>query len=174
MIRNSSLTARRARCCRWVGAVAIAAAAGAPLTAAASEAGRASTAGAAAAGVMYGGFTPQDAPVVVELSRDRRKVVRASIGLRLDCTSGLLFNLPDEYQNMPLSRRGRFGASFGPTKVDRDDGTSTEFQGSVKGATNARRTKLSGTWRLIATDRDAAGAVTDTCDSGTIAWRVKQ
>ena len=38
--------------------------------------------------VVFGGLTPQQWPVVVEISRDRRKVVRTAIGLPVTCTSG--------------------------------------------------------------------------------------
>ena len=48
-----------------------------------------------------------------------------------------------------------------------DDGTSIEFEGAVSGAFNKARTKASGRWSLKVTERDAAGTVTDTCDSGS-------
>jgi hypothetical protein len=147
----------------------------APLAAAASDTGAARAAGAAARGVVYGGFTAQDWPVVVEVSKDRRRVVRTAIGLTLTCApSGFTVRIGDEYRNLPLSKKGRFSESFGPERMTNPDGTSTEFQGSVTGTTNAKRTKMSGTWQFTAVERDAAGAVTDTCDSGKAAWTAKQ
>jgi hypothetical protein len=172
--RDLRRTAGWARSVRWVGAVGVAVAAATPLAAAASEAESARVGRAAAPGVVYGGLTPQSWPVVVEVSKDKRKVVTASIGLLLTCTSGLSFGFPDGYRNVPLSKKGRFTASFGPTKLDHPDGTSTDLQGSVTGAMNSKRTTMSGTWQVIGVDHDAAGVVTDTCDSGKVAWKAKQ
>jgi hypothetical protein len=159
---------------RWVSAVGVAVAVAMPLTAAASEAGSARVGKPTAPGVVYGGFTPQNWPVVVEVSKDKRRVVRASIGLLLTCTSGVSFGFPDGYRNVPLSKKGRFSASFGPIPLAHPDGTSTDLQGSVTGATNAKRTTMSGTWQITWVDHDAAGVVTDTCDSGKVAWKAKQ
>jgi hypothetical protein len=176
VVRSSSCLRRtlgRAQSFRRVSAVGVAVAVAMSLTAAASEAGSAGI-GKTAPGVVYGGFTPQNWPVVVEVSKDKRKVVRASIGLLLTCTSGVSFGFPDAYQSVPLSKKGRFSASFGPIPIAHADGTSTDLQGSVTGATNARRTTMSGTWQVTGVDHDAAGAVTDTCDSGKVAWKAKQ
>jgi hypothetical protein len=130
--------------------------------------------GAVAAGVVYGGLTSQRHPIVLEVSRNGREVVRAAIAIRLQCTSGGGATVPDGYTRLTLTAGGRFRASFGPNVTRNDDGTTTDWEGSVRGAFNASRTRASGTWQLQATDRDAAGAVTDTCNSGSIAWRAKQ
>jgi hypothetical protein len=55
-----------------------------------------------------------------------------------------------------------------------DDGTTTDFEGTISGSFNKARTKASGKWSFKATDHDAAGAVTDTCDSGSVSWSAKQ
>jgi hypothetical protein len=152
MFRSRGSRRRNCGCPRsvwWIGAVGTAMAVAMPLTAAASDTGRARATGAAARGVVYGGFTPQDWPVVVEVSKDRRRVVRTAIGLTLTCApSGLTARIGDEYRNLPLSKNGRFSDSFGPNRMSNPDGTSTEFQGSVTGTTNAKRTKMSGTWQV--------------------------
>jgi hypothetical protein len=176
VVRSSRCLRRtlgRARSFRRVGAVGVAVAVATSLTVAPSEAGSARI-GKAAPGVVYGGVTPQNWPVVIEVSKDKRKVVRASIGLLLTCTSGVSFGFPDAYRRVPLSKKGRFNASFGPMPIAHADGTSTDLQGSVTGATNANRTTMSGTWQVTGVDHDAAGAVTDTCDSGKVAWKAKQ
>ena len=154
--------------------IGVALAAAALLTAVPSEADSARVGRAATPGVMYGGFTPQDWPVVVEVSKDRRKVANASIGLLLTCTSGASFGYPDKYRNLPLSKKGRFSESFGPSRINNPDGTWTDLQGSVTGAMNSKRTTMSGTWQVTGVEHDAAGVVTDTCDSGKVAWKAKQ
>jgi hypothetical protein len=158
-----------------MGALAVAVVLGVPLVASASSHGLANGAAQRApAGVSYGGITPQSWPVVIEVSKNRKRVLVASIGLSLPCTSGGLLNLPDGYGNVRLTKKGRFGASFGPTSVRNDDGTTTDVEGSMSGKFNARRTKVSGRWRLKLTDHDVSGAVTDTCDSGIVRWSAKQ
>jgi hypothetical protein len=126
------------------------------------------------AGAAYGGVTPQQWPVLIELNKNRKKVARAAIGLSLNCTSGGLLNLPDRYTSMRIAKNRKFGAAFGPETIRNDDGTTTDLEGSMSGRLNAARTKVSGKWQLKLTNHDATGAVTDTCDSGTVRWKAKQ
>jgi hypothetical protein len=123
--------------------------------------------------VSYGGVTSQDFPVVVDVNRRRSRVVRAVIAIRLSCTAGGFVVTPDGYTKLSI-RRGKFSASFGPTPQRNPDGTTTDFEGTISGTFNSKRTKVSGTWAFKATFRDAAGAVTNTCDSGSVSWRAKQ
>jgi hypothetical protein len=129
---------------------------------------------AAAAGTVYGGATSQDLPVVIELNKRRTKVVRAHVALRLSCTAGGSTTQSDVYKGVKVSKKGKFSSAFGPVVNRNDDATTTDVQGSISGKLNATRTKVSGTWQLKLTFHDAAGAVTDTCDSGKISWKGKQ
>jgi hypothetical protein len=129
---------------------------------------------AAAAGVIYGGMTSQQFPVVLEVSKNRRRVLNAIIGIRATCTSGDTVTGPDNYRRLSISKKGKFSASFGPVTLRHDDGTTTDVEGSIRGTFNATRTQASGKWRLKGTYHDGTGAVTDTCDSGSISWRAKQ
>jgi hypothetical protein len=129
---------------------------------------------AAAGGTVYGGTTAHGFPVVIETSKNGRKVVDSTIAIFMTCSSGAAVTLPDGYRGLPVSKKRKFGASFGPTTARNDDGTTTDFEGSVSGAFNKARTKVTGKWSLKATDRDAAGGVTDTCDSGSVSWSAKQ
>jgi hypothetical protein len=146
-----------------------------PLAAAARPQHASSRAAAAGAGGrVYGGASAQDFPVVIETSKNGRKVVKALIALDLSCTSGASISLPDDYSALSVSKKRKFSGSFGPETIRNNDGTSTDFEGSVSGAFNKARTKVSGTWSLKATEYDATGAVTDTCDSGSISWTATQ
>ena len=127
----------------------------------------------AAAGTILGGQTSQDWPIVLEMNKTGSQVVSASAGLRLTCTSGGIVNLPDGYQRLKVSSAGKFSASFGPITRRNDDGTTTDFEGSITGKFNKARTKVSGKWEFKGTDHDAAGAVTDTCSSGSVSWSAK-
>jgi hypothetical protein len=155
-------------------AVAITAAAGVPLTASASPHGDGLSArSAAATGVVYGGRTPQGWPVVVELSKNRRRVVQTVIGLDVPCTSGDFIFTADPYTNLAVNKKRKFRASFGPYTTRHDDGTTADSEGSVSGRLNRARTRVSGRWHLKITLYDTAGALTDTC-SVSVSWSAKQ
>jgi hypothetical protein len=171
MLRLVSESARRLG---WVGAGAAVVVAAVPLTAAAVPRRAAPRAhSAATVGAVYGGFTSQNYPVVVEFNKSRRRVVRAGVGLHLSCATGGGFSLPDRYADVKVSKKGRFSSSFSDTERN-DDGTTTDLEGSFNGALNKARTKVTGKWTEKTTQRDASGAVTDTCDSGSISWTAKQ
>jgi hypothetical protein len=133
----------------------------------------AAAAPAAASARVLGGVTSDDWAVVVEINKSGKQVVQTSAGLSLTCTSGGHVSLPDQYKKLTISKKGKFGGSFGPLPSTHPDGTKTLFEGSISGKTNKARTKASGKWQLKATDYDAAGAVTDTCDSGSVSWKAK-
>ena len=125
-------------------------------------------------GVVFGGRTMQSWPIVIEVSKDARQVVRADVGLHLQCTTGMFINTPDNYRQLPLSTTGRFGTSFANNGVDFGNGQKADIAGSVKGQLNARRTSGTGTWALKIVIHDATGAAVDTGDSGLKTWKVKQ
>jgi hypothetical protein len=128
---------------------------------------------AAAPARVLGGMTSDGWGVVVDINKSGKQVVQTSIGLNLNCTSGGIVPLPDVYRKLKISKKGKFGASFGPVTSTNPDGTTTAFEGSMSGKANKARTKAAGKWQLKATDMAATGAVTDTCDSGSVSWRVK-
>ena len=129
---------------------------------------------AAAGGTVYGGDTAQGFPVVIETSKNGRRVVDATIAIRMTCTSGGAATVPDGYRGLAVNKKRKFKASFGPTTSRNDDGTTTDFEGTISGRFNKARTKASGKWSVKGTDHDATGAITDTCDSGGITWTAKQ
>jgi hypothetical protein len=137
-------------------------------------AGYATAKTAVPSGVVFGGRTAQSWPIVIEVSKDARQVVRADVGLRLQCTSGDFTNQSDNYRKLPLSTTGRFSASFAQNGIDVGNGQKADFAGSMKGKLNARRTSGTGTWSLKFVVHDGTGAVVDTCDSGVVTWKVKQ
>jgi hypothetical protein len=125
-------------------------------------------------GVVFGGRTAQSWPIAIEVSKDARQVVRADVGLHLQCTAGGGVNQFDNYRKLPLSATGSFSSSFAQNGVDVGSGQKADFAGSMKGKLNARRTSGTGTWSLKFVVHDATGAVVDTCDSGVVTWKVKQ
>ena len=111
---------------------------------------------------------------MLETARKGKQVARATIAIRMTCTAGGSFTMPDFFQRLSVSRSGKFGATFGPETIRNNDATTTDFEGSVSGRFNSSRTRVSGKWTIKATFHDAAGVVTDTCDSGSISWSAKQ
>jgi hypothetical protein len=157
-----------------LGAVAIAAVA-VPVTATASSHVASPYAhNSAAAGLVYGGLTSQGWPVVIEVSKNRRRVARATAALHLTCTDGASGSLTDSYGRLLVNKRRKFSARFGPTHVRQDDGTISDFAGSISGTFNRARTRVSGKWRLQITDHDSSGAVIHECGSGSVRWSAKQ
>jgi hypothetical protein len=122
---------------------------------------------------VYGGHAKDDFPVVIEVSKNRHQIVRASIAIRLQCSACGFFTVTDSYIKLPVNKKGKFGVVYGPETVRNDDGTTTDFEGSISGAFNAARTKVLGTWQTKMTSHDGTGAVTDTCDSGVVSWNAK-
>jgi hypothetical protein len=166
----------------WVsGACAAAAAAGTAASAAdALErggrhlAGPAATAKGTASGTVYGGVTPQNWPIIVELDRQATKVRRIVTGLDMTCTSKENFGTTDGFTNVKLNSRNRFKATFGPQRIDAA-GTPAEIQGAITGRRSKDRSSMKGTWTYKVTFYDAGGTtVTDTCDSGLVAWKARQ
>lgn len=127
----------------------------------------------AAVGNTYGGLSAQGQSLFVDMNATRRKVVRSALTLELTCTSGSEFWFKDKYFDLSVSRRGTFRTSFGPVTERNADGTTSDYQGRITGALNDTRTRLTGTWRIVVTEHDAAGALTDTCDSGSVSWKAK-
>lgn len=130
-------------------------------------------ASAASTGSTYGGTTGQSFPVIVQLSKTGKEVTKSVIALRLTCTSGGVFTVPDGYLKMPISKTGKFSAAFGPTTSTTTDGTKFDVQGKMSGALNKARTSITGMWQLTITNHDATGAVTDTC-TATVHWTARQ
>jgi hypothetical protein len=157
-----------------VGAVTCALLIGSPMIPAAMAGPAGARTPNAATGNTYGGVTPQGEPIVVVMTANRRKVVRALTVLDMTCTSGDTGLVTDGYRQLSVSKKGRFGYTFGPTTERNDDGTTSDFLGRVSGKLNPSKTKITGTWSYTITERDATGAVTDTCTSGSVTWTAKQ
>lgn len=135
----------------------------------------------AAAGVVYGAETSPGYPVVIELSKTGRKVVKASIGLELKCQMPPDVTLPDAIRNVPVSRTGRFRTSQPVTRIDADPATgqpALDVSASVIGRVNKARTRITGTWQrkivIYNAGDPATSGVFDTCDTGALRFTAKQ
>ena len=157
-----------------VAGVAISAAVVIPLGASASpHRDGASARSAAATGLVYGGVTPQGWPVVVELKKNQRRVVQSRFGFDLRCPDGGIYSEWSRFDDLAVNKQRKFRGSYGPDTFRYDDGTTSDWEGSMSGRLNRARSKMSGTAQMKVTYFDNAGAVTDTC-SASVSWTAKQ
>ena len=125
-------------------------------------------------GHVYGGVTPQNWPIVVDLDKTQTKVARIVIGLDMTCTSNENFGTTDGFTDVKINSKNRFKATFGPQKIDAA-GTPAQIEGAITGRRSKDRTSIKGTWNYKVTFFDAAGTtVTDTCESGLVSWKAEQ
>jgi hypothetical protein len=127
---------------------------------------------AVAEAATYGGFSAQNWPISVEVSRDRREVKRVGMGFELNCTSGIRVDL-DRYSDIVLHRNGRFSATYSNSRNNLPNGNYYIYGGNVSGRLNRSHTGISGTMNLHYTAYDAANAVIDNCDSGEVKWKAR-
>jgi hypothetical protein len=148
---------------------------------AAAQAATSSTA-TVARGFFFGGVTAAGYPVVIQLSKTGKKVVKATIGLELTCQTPGDITLPDSFTNLPISAAGKFAHSYGPEEIAADPATGVskvQVSGSIAGRwANRAHTRIKGTWtqKIVAISAaDPTGAtILDTCDSGVVPYRVDQ
>jgi hypothetical protein len=134
----------------------------------------ASAAPQAPGGFAFGGITPQSWPVVVALNKARDVVEQVVIGLDMTCTSGDTFGTSDGFQALKLSKKGRFGTTFGPERIDAG-GVPADVESKVIGRMLKGRASMRGVWSLKITIFDAAGTTAlDTCESGLVSWTAVQ
>ena len=134
------------------------------LTAAPSEA-------AAPTGSYYGGETPQQWPVVVQVAKDGKSVTKLVVALTLKCSSGDPIVNRDRFDKLKLTASGKFEDNYGPTTIDNGDGTTTDYRGSVAG--KVTKGKVTATSRLSGDFYDATGMLLYSCDSGKVNWTAK-
>jgi len=121
-----------------------------------------------AADVTYGGRTAAKWPVMVQLSRDGRQVTYAAAAWSANC-SGARYTDTEEFEEIPVSRSGRFSQSY--DTGDFQDGTATvHAAASIDGKLNKQRTKIAGKVRVMFSVKDATEGVDLTCDTGIVAY----
>jgi hypothetical protein len=131
-------------------------------------------AGTPSPGHVYGGVTPQNWPIVVDVNKDQTKVNRIVIGLDMTCTSNENFGTTDGFTDVKFNSKGRFKTSFGPQRIDAA-GVPADIQGAITGRRSKDRRSIKGTWNYKVIFYDAAGTnVVDTCDSGLVSWKAEQ
>jgi hypothetical protein len=131
-------------------------------------------------GTVFGGVTAQDYPVVIQMSKTFRKVVRADIGLDLACQMPPDITIPDGVKNISVSRTGSFAAEQPVTRVPADPVAGVpalDISARLTGKINKAHTSIKGTWQrkvVIYNPADpTATQVLDSCDTGVLHYTAK-
>lgn len=123
-----------------------------------------------APGRSFAGLTSDGRPIVVERSRDGRMLDSLWVSWFAPCQSGGAWGIGEQLLRFRVSRTGRFGEPF-TDDVQPPEGGTRVFAYLLRGL--ARTTRLSGTFRVEVTDKDAAGATTDSCDTTLLSWSAR-
>ena len=126
---------------------------------AAKSSARHATKRVAKTGGVFGAVRDDGLPVVIQVSRDGREVVRMAATVPLRCQpSGNMLVLPAAFAHVPIAASGAFQAS-----VEAHEGDMT-LVSSVTGRFNPAMTAVTTTWTMKVTGPNAGA--TDTCESG--------
>ena len=102
---NAALDTSRLRC---AGVLAAAAVLCGPIAeSAASHRDASGARKAPAPGVAFGGTTSQDFPIVIETAKKGKQVARATVAIRMTCTAGGSFTMPDFFARLTVKRSFR-------------------------------------------------------------------
>ena len=130
------------------------------------ETGELKWTGRSARGRVYAGQTTQGMPMVVELDKARRTVDEVRFGWAGPCTPSGSFTIGDRISDFDITNN-RFGDSFQST-FDVGGGAKVVVDYALDG--RLRKSKAAGSVSVKFIRTDAAGAVTETCDSGRLDW----
>jgi hypothetical protein len=120
-----------------------------------------------AADVTFGAKTSAKWPVMLQLSRDGRQVAYAAAAWTAPCFGG--FGDTEEFTHIPVSSRRTFAKSY--DTGDFQDGSATvRSAASLTGKINKRRSKITGTVRVMFSVKDPANSVDETCDTGVVKY----
>jgi hypothetical protein len=120
-------------------------------------------------GVVYGGRSSEEEPVVVRVDAKRRRVTDLLASWRTStCTPPSMYRYPERLGGFPLASTGRFGDSWGED-YPMDGGGKRHFAYQLAGRVTSKAVK--GTLRVTIADADPAGAQTLSCDSGGVTFK---
>jgi hypothetical protein len=123
-----------------------------------------------APGRVYAGLTSSGEPLVIERSRDRRRVSVVWMAWTAPCASGGAFEVGEGLTNFTLARSGHFGSSWND-ETKQADGGSTVLAYALDGTLGASR--AFGTFAVKVTQTDGGGAVTESCESTMVHWTAR-
>lgn len=120
------------------------------------------------ADVTFGGRTSAKWPIMVQLSRDGRQVAYAVAAWSAQCTDGP-FSDQEVFEHIPVSGRRTFSRSYDTGDVQQGSATA-HLAASITGKLDKRRSKITGTVRVMQSYKDPSSGVDSTCDTGTVSY----
>lgn len=123
-------------------------------------------------GVVFGGRSSQEEPVVVRVDRTRHKVSDLLMTWRSStCTPDASFSFPDAFQGLKLKSTGSFAGTYAMDYALADGTGKRHFAYNLSGRVS--KTKVSGSLHVAFTDADLNGAQTLACDSGGVTFKAQ-
>jgi hypothetical protein len=119
--------------------------------------------------LYYGGSTSEGQPTVLQLAADRQSVKALRLVWFADCSDGGSLAINDALDDFPVTGGG-FGDTFSQT-YPANDGGQEKYDYEIAGNVGAR--SASGTFHVVLTATDPAGAVTATCESPVLRWNAR-
>lgn len=128
----------------------------------------------ALAGVVFGGVTSTHAPVVIQISRDGREVVEATMAVPclFSLPTPVAIPVPNYYAHLRISATGAFQEKAEHTESEA--GKTATATGSISGQFNRAMSSVTGTWSLAIVDHGPTGEVEGQCDSGSVSFTAIQ
>jgi hypothetical protein len=129
---------------------------------------------ASSPGVVYGGLTTQKNPIMLQLSRTHRKVVRTAITWEANCSNPNDFFFESAVFTVPMAiqSNGKFAATASRNFEDGPGITATESL-TITGTLKKDRL-ITGTATGSLADKDQSGKVVEQCNSGTLRYTAIQ
>jgi len=75
----------------------------------------------------------------------------------------------EEFSRIPVSAGRKFSRSY-DTGNYQDGSATVRFAASITGKINKRRSKITGTVRVMSSVKDPADGFDETCDTGTVKY----
>ncbi|HUO74903.1 MAG TPA: hypothetical protein VMU39_29325 [Solirubrobacteraceae bacterium] len=123
--------------------------------------------------MMLGGFSSKGWPVVMEFTRNLKRIHLAAIGLDMTCTSGDQFAVTGWFGDLPVGPNGKVqtvGAippQAGSNGVKLSGGSE-----SLSGRLNRTQLTFTGSWRMQL-NYTLSNNQSDQCDSGQVAFSAR-
>jgi hypothetical protein len=117
---------------------------------------------------VFGAFTSQEWPLLLEVNTGRSVITRVQIVLNEQCTSGHTnYGIGSGDKGVPIKRTGSFSDSYTAGPLALPEGATVSYSDQISGTFNKARTRITGTWHEATTFAFSNGT-TDTCDSGKV------
>jgi hypothetical protein len=129
-------------------------------------------------GVMFGGVASARAPVVIQVSRNGREIVEATMAVPClfsvpaPAPTPVTLLLPNNYTHLAISATGAFQGKY--EKTESEVGNTSTGTGQLSGQFNRAMTSVTGTWSFAVVVHNAFGTTLAQCDSGAVSFTAIQ